>query len=111
MIKKIIQGIVSMDGILSCYLVDREGEIVEYVDENKLDESVASAIIAGISQELSTQMNIKDNFSIIIMAEENNLFIITQSNFILAVFTNPKIDTGKIRFELRKSVKAISEEL
>ncbi len=111
MIKAIIQKIVSLDGILSCYIIDREGEIIEYVGKKKLDEFIVSAIIASISQELSTQMDIKNNFSITIMAEENNLFIVTHKDFVLAVFTDPKIDTGKIRFELRKGVKAISEEL
>ena len=102
--------IVSIDGVLSCYLVDRDGEIVGTVGNDKLEESLVSAIIAGIAKELSTQMNIADNFSITVMAKEKTLFVVTQKNFILAVFTNPNIDTGKIRFELRRCVKAISEE-
>ncbi len=111
MMKKIIENILTTEGVVSCYLVDREGEIVEYVGKSKLDESVVSAVIASISKELSTQMNIKDNFSITILAEKQTLFVVTQKNFILAVFTDPKIDTGKVRFELRKAVKSISEEL
>ena len=103
--------IVSIDGVLSCYLVDRDGEIVGKVGNDKLDESLVSAIIAGITKELSTQMDIADNFSITVMAKERTLFVVTQKNFILAVFTDPDIDTGKISFELRSCVKAISEEL
>jgi predicted regulator of Ras-like GTPase activity (Roadblock/LC7/MglB family) len=102
--------IVSIDGVLSCYLVDRDGEIVGTVGNDKLEESLVSAIIAGIAKELSTQMNIADNFSITVMAKEKTLFVVTQKNFILAVFTDSNIDTGKIRFELRRCVKAISEE-
>jgi predicted regulator of Ras-like GTPase activity (Roadblock/LC7/MglB family) len=102
--------IVSIDGVLSCYLVDRDGEIVGKVGNDKLDKSLVSAIIAGITKELSTQMNIADNFSITVMAKEKTLFVVTQKNFILAVFTDSNIDTGKIRFELRRCVKAISEE-
>ena len=103
-------GIVSIDGVLSCYLVDRDGEIVGTVGNDKLEKSLVSAIIAGITKELSTQMNIADNFSITVMAKEKTLFVVTQKNFILAVFTDSNIDTGKIRFELRRCVKAISEE-
>jgi predicted regulator of Ras-like GTPase activity (Roadblock/LC7/MglB family) len=103
--------IVSIDGVLSCYLVDREGEIVEQVGNDKLDKSLASAMIAAITKELSTQMDIADNFSITVMAQKKNLFVVTQKNFILAVFTDPDIDTGKIRFELRRCAKSISEEL
>lgn len=103
--------IVSIDGVLSCYLVDKEGEIVGQVGNDKLDKSLVSAVIAAITKELSTQMDIADNFSITVMAEKKTLFVVTQKNFILAVFTDPDIDTGKIRFELRRSVKAISEEL
>ena len=102
--------IVSIDGVLSCYLVDRDGEIVGTVGNDKLEKSLVSAIIAGITKELSTQMNIADNFSITVMAKEKTLFVVTQKNFILAVFTDSNIDTGKIRFELRRCVKAISEE-
>ncbi len=109
--KKIMEGIVSIDGVLSCYLVDREGEIVEYAGEDKLDKSLVSALIAAIPKELSTQMGINNNFSINIMAKEKNLFLVTQRDFILGVFTGTDIDTGKIRFELRRCVKAISEEL
>ncbi len=109
--KKIMEGIGSMDGVLSCYLVDREGEIVEHIGSDKLDTSLAAAVIAAITKELSTQMGIEDRFSIIIMANEKNLFIVTQQNFILAVFADSNVDTGKIRFELRGCVKAISEEL
>jgi len=109
--KKIMEGIGSMDGVLSCYLVDREGEIVEQIGSDKLDTSLAAAVIAAITKELSTQMGIEDKFSIIVMANEKNLFIVTQQNFILAVFTDSNVDTGKIRFELRGCVKAISEEL
>jgi predicted regulator of Ras-like GTPase activity (Roadblock/LC7/MglB family) len=103
--------IVSIDGVLSCYLVDREGEIVGRVGNDKLDKSLVSAIIAGITKELSTQMDIADNFSITVMSDKKTLFVITKKNFILAVFTDPNIDSGKIRFELRECVKAISEEL
>lgn len=103
--------IVSIDGVLSCYLVDKEGEIVGQVGNDKLDKSLVSAVIAGITKELSTQMEISDNFSITVMAKEKILFVVTQRNFILAVFTEPDIDTGKIRFELRRCVKTISEEL
>jgi len=111
MMENLIKEIVAIDGILSCYLIDREGEIVEYVGEDELDESVISALIASISKELSTQMNIKNDFSITVLAGGKNLFIVTQKNFILAVFTDVKIDTGKIKFELRKGVKTISKEL
>ena len=109
--KEIMKKIVALEGILSCCLVDKEGEIIEYSGENKIDESLAAAMIASISRELSTQMAIPDNFSITVLAEERTLFIITHKNFILAVFTTPDIDTGKIRFELRKSVKDISQAL
>ncbi len=109
--KKMMEGIGSINGVLSCYLVDRDGEIVEDAGNDKLDKTLASAVIAAITKELSTQMGIENNFSIIVMAQKKNLFIVTQKNFILAVFTDPTIDTGKIRFELRECVKAISEEL
>jgi predicted regulator of Ras-like GTPase activity (Roadblock/LC7/MglB family) len=109
--KETMEKIVTIDGVLSCYLVDREGEIVGSAGKNKLDKSLVSALIASMSKELTTQMDIQDNFSITILAAEKNLFIITHRNFILAVFTSPNIDTGKIRFELRKSVKEISEKL
>jgi len=109
--KKTMEGVRSIDGVLSCYLVDREGEIVEQVGNDELDKSLTSAVVAAITKELSTQMGIENNFSIVIMAQEKNLFIVTQKNFILAVFTEPNIDTGKIRFELRRCVKSISEEL
>ena len=56
-------------------------------------------------------MSIRDDFSITVLAGNKNLFIVTKKNFILAVFTDPEIDTGKIKFELRKGAKAISEEL
>lgn len=111
MMKEIIEKILTIEGVVSCYLVDKEGEIVEYVGKSNLDESLVSAVIASISKELSAQMNIKDNFSITILAEKQTLFVVTQESFILAVFTDPKIDTGKIRFEIRKAVKVISEEL
>lgn len=103
--------IVSIDGVIACYLVDKEGEIVNQVGNDKLDKTLASAMIAAITKELSTQMDIENNFSISVMADKRNLFIVTQKNFILAVFTGPDIDTGKIRFELRRCVKAVSEEL
>jgi predicted regulator of Ras-like GTPase activity (Roadblock/LC7/MglB family) len=109
--KKTMEGIVSIDGVLSCYLVDREGEIVECAGDDKLDRFLVSALIAAITKELSTQMGIKNNFSINIMAKEKNLFLVTQRDFILGVFTGTDIDTGKIRFELRRCVKAISKEL
>jgi predicted regulator of Ras-like GTPase activity (Roadblock/LC7/MglB family) len=109
--EEIMAKIVSIDGALSCYLVDREGEIIGYVGDDKLDKSLASAIIAGITKELSTQMGITDNFSITVLAKEKNLFVVARKNFILAVFADPNIDTGKIRFELRGCVKAISKEL
>lgn len=109
--EEIMGKVVSIDGVISCYLVDREGEIIGQMGSDKLDKSVASAIIAAITKELSTQINIADNFSITVMAEKRNLFVVTQKNFILAVFTDSNIDTGKIRFEIRRCVKAISEEL
>ena len=109
--EEIMGKVVSIDGVMSCYLVDREGEIVGQVGDDKLDKSMASAVIAAVTKELSTQMSIADNFSITVMAQKKNLFIIAQKSFILAVFTNSNIDTGKIRFELRRCVKAISEEL
>ena len=109
--KELMGKVISISGVLSCYLVDREGEIVESVGNDKLDKSLASAVIAAIAKELSTQMGVTENFSITIMAKKKNLFIVTQKDFILAVFTNTNIDTGKIRFELRDCVKAISEEL
>lgn len=111
MMKDLIKDIINIDGVYSCYLIDREGEIIGYDGEGKLDESVVSATIASISKELSTQMNIKDDFSITILSEDENLFIVTKKNFILAIFTDTKIDTGKIKLELLKGVKAISEEL
>ncbi len=109
--KKIMDEIVSIDGVQSCYLVDREGEVVEYAGEDKLDKSLASALIAAITKELSAQMGITNNFSMAVMAKEKNLFLVTQRDFILGVFADPDIDTGKIRFELRRCVKAISEAL
>ncbi|MBN1695558.1 roadblock/LC7 domain-containing protein [candidate division WOR-3 bacterium] len=109
--KKIMEEIASIDGVLSCYLVDREGEIVENAGDDKSDKSLVSALIAAITKELSTQMGINNNFSISVMAKEKNLFLVTQRDFILGIFTVTDIDTGKIRFELRRCVKAISEEL
>lgn len=109
--EEIMEKIVAIDGVLSCYLVDREGEIVGFAGKSKLDSSLVSAIIASMSKELTSQMDIRDNFSITILAAEKNLFIVTQKNFILAIFTSPNVDTGKIRFELRKSIKEISEKL
>lgn len=109
--EEIMQKILSIDKVLSCYLVDKEGEIVKFLGEDELDRSLTSALIASISKELSTQMDIQDEFSITVLAEEKTLFIVTRRNFILAVFTGPEIDTGKIRFRLKKEVKAISEEL
>jgi predicted regulator of Ras-like GTPase activity (Roadblock/LC7/MglB family) len=66
--KKIMEGIVSIDGVLSCYLVDREGEIVENAGDDKLDKSLVSALIAAITKELSTQMGINNNFSISVIS-------------------------------------------
>jgi predicted regulator of Ras-like GTPase activity (Roadblock/LC7/MglB family) len=109
--EEIMKKIVAVDGVISCYLVDREGEIIGFAGKSKLDKSLASALIASMSKELTTQMDIKDNFSITILAAEKDLFIVTQKNFVFAVFTSPNIDTGKIRFELRKSIKEISEKL
>jgi predicted regulator of Ras-like GTPase activity (Roadblock/LC7/MglB family) len=109
--EEIMGKIVSIDGVLSCYLVDKEGEIVGQLGKDKLDKSLVSAVIAAITKELSTQMDIADKFSITVMAKKKTLFVVTQKNFILAVFTDPDIDTGKIRFELRRCVKTISEEL
>jgi predicted regulator of Ras-like GTPase activity (Roadblock/LC7/MglB family) len=109
--KEIMEKIVAIDGVISCYLVDREGEIVGSAGKNNLDKSLVAALIASMSKELTTQMDIHDNFSITILAAEKNLFIVTHGNFVLAVFTSPNIDTGKIRFDIRKSVKEISEKL
>jgi len=111
MMENLIKEIVAIDGIFSCYVIDHEGEIVGYDGGSELDESVISATIASISKELSTQMSIRDDFSITVLAGNKNLFIVTKKNFILAVFTDTEIDTGKIKFELRKGAKAISEEL
>jgi predicted regulator of Ras-like GTPase activity (Roadblock/LC7/MglB family) len=109
--ESLIKEIVAIEGVFSCYLIDREGEIVGYGGKSKLDVSVVSAMIASISKELSTQMNIKDDFSITVLAGNQNLFIVTKKNFIMAVFSDTKIDTGKIKLELLKGAKAISEEL
>jgi predicted regulator of Ras-like GTPase activity (Roadblock/LC7/MglB family) len=109
--EEIMGKVVSIKGVIACYLVDREGEIIGQMGNDKLDKSMSAAVIASVTKELSTQMNILDNFSITVMARKKNLFIVAQKNFILAVFTNANIDTGKIRFELRRCVKAVSEEL
>jgi predicted regulator of Ras-like GTPase activity (Roadblock/LC7/MglB family) len=109
--EEIMKEVVLINGVISCYLVDREGEIIGHVGSDKLDKSMASAIVAAITKELSTQMSIADNFAVTVMAERKYLFVVAKKNFILAVFTDSDIDTGKIRFELRRCVKAISEAL
>ncbi|MEO0292873.1 MAG: hypothetical protein ABIN61_01455 [candidate division WOR-3 bacterium] len=111
MMKETLKKIATIEGVFSCFLVDKEGEVIDYYGNEGLDPSIVAAAVASVSVDLSTQMNIPEDFSITVLAEEKNLFIITQKNFILAVFTKPSVDTGKIRFEIKRGAKVISKEL
>lgn len=109
--REIIEDLISIDGVLGCYIIDREGSIVDYKGGKNTDENLISAMVAEISNELANQMKIPDNFTISAMANSGRIFMIAKKDFILALLTTTEVDTGEVRLKLRRCSKLIAESL
>lgn len=109
--REIIKDLISIKGVQGCYIVDREGSIVDFVGGENIDENLISAMVAEISNEIANQMKIPDNFTISALANNGSIFMIAKKDFILALLTTTDVDTGEVRLKLRRYSKLISESL
>jgi len=109
--KDIMKNLISSKGMLGCYVVDRDGAIVDFLGKKDIDEVLISAMAAEISNEIANQMRIPANFSISALAENGSVFMIAKKDFVLALLTEPDVDTGEVRLKLRRGSKSIAKLL
>jgi predicted regulator of Ras-like GTPase activity (Roadblock/LC7/MglB family) len=109
--KEVMRDLISPTGVLGCFVIDKEGEIVDYLCKKSINETLVSALIAEVTNEIANQMQITAEFSIFSMAENGNIFMIAREEFILTVITAPGVDTGKVRLKLRRGARLIAELL
>jgi len=109
--KEILDDLISTKGVLGCYIVDKEGSIVDFKGAENIDENLISALVAEISNEIANQMNIPGNFSISALAGNGSIFMIAKKDFILTLLSTSDVDTGEVRLKLRRGAKLIAELL
>lgn len=109
--KEIMKDLIAPKGVLGCFIVDREGAIVDFLKKGEFDETLISVMVAEISNEIANQMKIPANFSIFVLAEKGNIFMIAKKDFLLTLLTEPDVDTEEVRLKLRRGSKSIAKLL
>ncbi len=109
--KKIMKELISSEGVIYCLVVDREGEIIDFLGKEEIDKTLVSALVAEVVSEIKKQINISEDFSITAMGEKGIIFFTARKDFILALLAGQEVDTGEIRLKLQQGARLISEML
>ncbi|MCK4420817.1 roadblock/LC7 domain-containing protein [candidate division WOR-3 bacterium] len=107
--KEIMKDLLSTGGVSGCIITDREGELIDFLGDGGIDDTLVSALIAEITKEIEGQMKIPTDFTISALANNGNIFMTVRKDFILVLLTEPNADTGEVRLRLRRGAKLLAK--
>lgn len=109
--EEILKNLISIDGVISCFVIDREGEIIDFDGEEEIDIDFFSALIADIANEVKYRMEIPHNFSLLVFGGERKIFFSASQNFILALLADKSADTGEVRLGMNRGTTSLTKIL
>jgi|Deesub1362B_J571_1020462.scaffolds.fasta_scaffold00113_53 hypothetical protein len=116
MFENILANLLRIDGVKGVAIVEKDGLIIEHESTDKsFDPDLAAAMVAAAYGSGSSVMDrLMSGKTDIIMVEGDKgkvLLIDAGENAMLSVFTDPKVNLGLIRIEMRKAAEMIASSL
>jgi predicted regulator of Ras-like GTPase activity (Roadblock/LC7/MglB family) len=116
MFENIIAELMRIDGVKGVAIVGKDGLIIEFESADKtIDPDLAAAMVAAAYGSGSTTMErLMAGRTDMIMVEGDRgkiLLVDAGENAMLSVFTEPKVNLGLIRIEMKRAAEKIAASL
>jgi predicted regulator of Ras-like GTPase activity (Roadblock/LC7/MglB family) len=116
MFENIIAELMRIDGVKGVAIVGKDGLIIEFESADKaIDPDLAAAMVAAAYGSGSTTMErLMAGKTDMIMVEGDRgkiLLVDAGENAMLSVFTEPKVNLGLIRIEMKRAAEKIAASL
>jgi len=112
-LKGILAELGGVDGILRCFLIGKEGNVIVSMGEtgNNDDFGKQAADIFQRTYRSVSQLKQGNLNQVLVTAEIGNIFLVSVLNFILIVLANNKINLGLLRLSLDSAIKKMDKIL
>ena len=116
MFENIIAELLRLDGVKGVAIVGKDGLIIDFEFRDKsLDPDLSAAMVAATyGSGVSAMTRLLDGGTDIVMVEGDRgkvLLMNAGENAVLTVFTEPKVNLGLIRIEMKKAAEKIAASL
>ncbi len=114
--ENILAELLRLDGVKGAAVVGKDGLVIDFETTDKtIDPDIAAAMVAAVYGSGTTVMDrIMDGKTDIVMVEGDKgkvLLIDAGENAVLTVFTEPKVNLGLIRIEMKRVAERIAASL
>jgi predicted regulator of Ras-like GTPase activity (Roadblock/LC7/MglB family) len=114
--ENVLAELLRIDGVKGVAVVGKDGLVIEFESSDKaFDPDLAAAMVAAAYGSGSTVMErLMDGKTDILMVEGDRgkvLLIDAGENAMLTVFTEPKVNLGLIRIEMKRAAEKIAASL
>lgn len=112
-LKGILAELGSVDGIIKCFLVNREGITVVSIGEtgNNADLGKQAVIIFESTERSVNQLQQGKLQQVLITADNGHILLVTFTDYILIVLANSRINLGLLRLTLDSVTKKVEKIL
>ncbi len=114
--ENILAELLRLDGVKGAAVVGKDGLVIDFETTDKtIDPDIAAAMVAAVYGSGTTVMDrIMNGKTDIVMVEGDKgkvLLIDAGENAVLTVFTEPKVNLGLIRIEMKRVAERIAASL
>jgi predicted regulator of Ras-like GTPase activity (Roadblock/LC7/MglB family) len=116
MFENIIAELLRIEGVKSVVIVGKDGLVIEFESADRtIDPELAAAMVAAAyGSGVTTMERLMAGKTDMVMVEGDRgkiLLIDAGENAMLSVFTEPKVNLGLIRIEMRRAAEKIASSL
>ena len=112
--RKIVDDLIRIDGVIGSLLVGKDGLVVSSTlleDEDAEMLGAMAAAIFGTVAKAATSIGVGALRNTIVEAAEGSIQLIEAEDLILVVITEKGVNLGMIRIEMRKAAKRVRAEI
>lgn len=112
--RRIVEDLIRVDGVIGSLLVGRDGLIVASTLMDDEDAEILGAMSAAVFGEIdktTRRIGVGPLVDTIIDAQQGSILMLESRDLILAVITQRMVNLGLVKMEMRKAAKRVTEAI
>lgn len=112
--RRIVEDLIRVDGVIGSLLVGRDGLVVASTLMDDEDAEILGAMSAAVFGEIdktTRRIGVGTLIDTIIDAQQGSILMLESRDLILAVITQRMVNLGMVKMEMRRAAKRVTEAI